>query len=145
MSTWEADLAVGLAELLDAQTSGVWKPSGVYSAGETGIFLETMPVSPDLVIALYLAELPGGDGIGDVLWSVQVRTRGTKSPLVVKTLAGECRDALDGLSTTVINGIGVSQIRHQSGTSLGRDGNDRHQRSDNYYIDARRVTAFRHD
>lgn len=145
MSTWEADLLVGLAVLLDAETSGVWKPAGGYQTSETAIVVDYVPVSPDRIVCLSLYELPGGDGIGDVLYGLQVRTRGTKAPLLVRGIAGECRDFLDGLGPGVINGVAYSQIRHQSSTGLGPDGNGRFERTDNYYIDARRETTHRHD
>lgn len=145
MSAWEADLLIGIAELLDAETSGVWKPAGGYTTSDTAIVVDFTPPSPDRVICLALDELPGADGIGDVLYRLQVRTRGPKAPLNVRGIAGEVRGVLDGRGPGVINGIAYSQIRLQSGAPLGRDGSDRFERSDNYYINARRETSHRHD
>ena len=48
----------------------------------------------------------------------------------------------DGLSFVTFGQVVVSQINHSSGVPLGIDGNQRHERSDNYDIQARRTSAL---
>lgn len=142
---WSDGLLVGVAEYLAAGGVGTWNPSGTYAAGQTGIFLAVVPVAPDRSITLTEYGPLDQDGIGDVTQGLQIRCRGTKDPRVVMGIRDGIRDVLDGLAHIDLGGVTVSQIFHLSGVALGQDSGDRHERSDNYAIQARRTTALRND
>lgn len=141
--SWTSDLLIGLAEHLAAQGVGSWSPSGVYTSGQTGIFIAVMPPAPDKAIVLTDYDPNGGNTSGDVAPRVQVRCRGLRNdPFSAIDLASAVRDAIDGLAHVTFGSVEVSGINHISGVPLGVDGNDRHERSDNYDIQARRTSAL---
>lgn len=142
--TWTSGLLAGIATLLHTEGVATWRASGAYQPGEIPIVMSALPPDPDTVLVLESYTV-GQDGHGDVTVGVQVRTRGTTDPRVVQDLSDAARDALDGLALVQVGGVWVSQIVHRSGAPLGRDANDRHERSDNYYVQARRETALRTD
>jgi hypothetical protein len=144
--SWTTDLLTGVAEHLGAAGAGTWRPDGTgYASGETAIVLAVSPPEPDRLIVLTEYGPLDADGIGDVVMGLQVRTRGTTDPRVVMAIRDAVHEALDGLAHVDLSGVKVSQIFHQSGTPIGQDGNDRHERTDNYYVQARRATALRND
>jgi len=147
--SWTSDLLVGIAEHLHAEGVGTWNPTGVYTAGQTGIYIAVMPPgsttnsSWDKAIVLTDYDPSGGNSSGDVTPRVQVRCRGLRNdPLSAIDIASSVRDALDGLASVTFGQVVVSQINHSSGVPLGIDGNQRHERSDNYDIQARRTSAL---
>lgn len=146
--SWTSDLLTGIAERLAAAGVGTWTPSGTYTSGQTGIFIAVMPPGPadgsgDRCIVLTDYDPDGGNSSGDVAPRVQVRCRGTRNdPFSAIDLASDVRDVLDGLASVTFGQVVVSQINHASGTPLGIDGNDRHERSDNYDVQARRTSAL---
>lgn len=142
--SFETQLLHGVAARLATVDLGVWRPTGpAYTAGETGIVLSRMPPTPDRVIVLtdYPVD-PSGAPAGDTVHGIQIRTRAGTNPDDVRDLAGDIRDALDGLSHVWLGTVRVSQIVYRSGEYLpadaGADGNDRCQRTDNYYVYAAR-------
>lgn len=142
--SWTSDVLVGIAEHLAAEGLGSWNPAGVYTSGQVGIFIATMPEAPDRCIVLTDYDPSGGNNSGDVTPRTQVRCRGNPyEPLSAIDLASDIRDAIDGLAHVTFGGVEVTQINHSSGTPMGIDKNGRHERSDNYDIQARRVTALR--
>lgn len=147
--TWTADLLTGIAEHLHAESVGTWNPAGVYTAGQTGIYIAVMPPgsatssSHDKAIVLTDYDPNGGNSGGDVFPRLQVRCRGTRNdPLSVLAIKDAVRDALEGLASIQFGQVTVSGINHSSGVPLGIDGNGRHERSDNYQIQARRESAL---
>lgn len=146
--SWTSDLLTGIAETLDAAGVGLWRPDGVYGPGEVGIYIAYMPPgsesgSPDRCIVLTDYDPNGGNNSGDVAPRVQVRCRGGRNdPVSVIDLASDARDALDGLAHVTWGQVEVSGVNHSSGVPLGVDGNGRHERSDNYDIQARRTSAL---
>lgn len=148
--SWTSDLLTGLAEHLAAQGVGTFNPTGVYASGQTGIYYAVMPPGDetdpgwDRAIVLTDYDPNGGNNSGDVAPRVQVRCRGLRNdPLSATTIRDAVYDAIDGLAHVTFGSVEVSGINHISGVPMGIDGNDRHERSDNYDIQARRVTALR--
>jgi hypothetical protein len=148
--SWTSDLLIGLAERLAAQGVGAWNPAGVYAAGQAGIYIAVMPPGNeadsgrDRAIVLTDYDPNGGNSSGDVAPRVQVRCRGLRNdPFSAIDLAAAVRDAIDGLAHVTFGSVEVSGVNHISGVPMGIDGNHRHERSDNYDIQARRVTALR--
>jgi hypothetical protein len=147
--TWTADLMTGIAEHLHAEGAGTWNPTGVYTAGQTGIYIAVMPPgsttssSLDRAIVLTDYDPNGGNQAGDVFPRLQVRCRGIRNdPLSVVAIKDAVRDALEGLQSVTFGTVTVSGINHTSGAPMGIDGNGRHERSDNYEIQARRTSAL---
>ncbi len=148
--SWTSDLLIGLAEHLAAQGAGTFNHGAVYASGQTGIYFAVMPPGDetdpgwDRAIVLTDYDPNGGNNSGDVAPRVQVRCRGVRNdPLSAINLAAAVRDAIDGLTHVTWDSVEVSGINHISGVPMGTDKNDRHERSDNYDIQARRVTALR--
>jgi len=146
--SWTSDLLTGIAEHLAAEGVGSWNPTGIYTAGQTGIYLAIMPPGPadgsgDRAIVLTDYDPNGGTTGGDTAPRVQVRCRGLRNdPLSVLAIKDGVRMALEGLDAVVFGEVTVSGINHVSGTPMGVDGNGRHERSDNYEILARRSSAL---
>lgn len=141
---WTSDFLTGLAQYLADSQVGVWRPTGPpYGPAETGIVIAAMPPAPDRVVCL--TDYPVEDHISeaDVTVGVQIRTRGTTDPRDVADLADAIYDLLHGATGMVLGGVSVVQVYRQSYTRLGRDEADRFERSDNYYVDAMRPTAYR--
>lgn len=143
MSGYTTQILTGIAERLAAAGIGVWRPSGVYQADETGIVLGTVPTSPDRVIVLTGYDVDADPGLTDTVSAVQVRTRGGPDPRDVGDLADAVREALDGLQPGRLGTVPVSLIWWQSGAVLGQDANRRHERSDNYYLNAHRANPHK--
>ena len=148
--SWTSDLLVGIAEHLAAEGVGSWNPTGIYTSGQTGIYIAVMPPGIgtndgfDRAIVLTDYDPNGGNSASDVTPRVQVRCRGVRNdPFSAIDLASDVRDAIDGLEHVTFGSVEVSGINHISGVPMGIDGHNRHERSDNYDIQARRVSALR--
>ncbi|THV26009.1 minor capsid protein [Glycomyces paridis] len=146
--SWTSDLLVGIAEHLAAEGVGSWNPSGIYASGQIGVFIAVMPPGPadgsgDRVIVLTDYDPNGGTSGGDTTPRLQVRCRGARNdPLSVTVIKDAVRKALEGLDAVQFGEVTVSGINHVSGTPMGIDANQRHERSDNYEIQARRTSAL---
>lgn len=144
---WTSQLVAGLAQHLEDAGVGTWRPDGSeYQADEIAITDRLIPATPDrlIVIAAYTVVRPWR-GLGDITEGIQLRFRGTTDPRVCDDIADEVFDLLDSAANLSWNGIPIVQVYRQSYAPLGRDGNSRWERSDNYYIDAMRFTANRND
>lgn len=143
---WTSDLLTGLAEHLDANSVGIWRPTGAYGADETAIVIRAIPQEPDRLITL--APYPVGTtlrGMQDHVSAIQIRVRGTTDPRVCEDLADEVFDLLDSCGRQTLNGIALVDMWRQSYTSLGQDANLRWEASHNYHVEAMRATANRTD
>lgn len=147
--SWTSDVIVGIAEHLHAEGAGTWNPNGVYTAGQTGIYIAVMPPgattnsSWDKAIVLTDYDPDGGTTGGDTAMRLQVRCRGLRNdPLSALAIKDAVRAALEGLDAVQFGTVTVSGINHLNGTPMGIDGNQRHERSDNYQILARRTSAL---
>ncbi len=140
---WTSRLLVGLAEYLAADGIAEWSPTAAYTTTQTGIVIAAMPPAPNRVICL--TDYPVTDRIDrpNVVQAVQIRCRAGADPREVADLADAVYDRLHGATGLMLGGIRVIQVRRQSYTRLPRDLADRHERSDNYYLDAWRPSAHR--
>lgn len=147
MSGWTTQLITGLAEHLAAAGVGVWRPNGpIYTAAEVGILDRAVPQSPDRLITL--AAYPLGStmqGMADHDTAVQIRLRGTTDPRVCDDLADAVYELLNSASNLTFGGVRVVQMWRQSYTSLGQDGSQRWERSENYYLQTMRPTGHNTD
>ncbi len=146
---WTSRLIAGIAELLDATGVGAWHPDGTpYAAGETGILDRAIPPEPDRIITLAAYPIDSAEHVGmaDHDCAVQVRVRGLPYDMRdCDDLADAVYDELDGLHDVVLGGIPIVLMWRQSYTSLGQDGSDRWERSENYYVRAMRPTRYNTD
>lgn len=146
--SWTTDLLTGIAAHLAAEGVASWNPDGLYTAGQVGVFIAVMPPGPadgsgDRCIVLTDYDPRGGTSGGDTTPRLQVDCRGARNdPFSVITLKDAVRKALEGLDCVVFGEVTVSGINHLSGTPMGIDANQRHERSDNYEIQARRESAL---
>lgn len=146
MSGWSTNLLEGLAQDMAGHGIGTWRTSGVYTAGETGILIRAVPQTPDRIITLAAYPVDSGYvGLADTTIGVQIRLRGTTDPRDCDDLADTIFDQYDSATGLTLGGIHVVQLVRRSYTSLGQDGNQRWERSENYYLDAMRPTANRTD
>ncbi len=144
---WTTDLLTGLAVYLDAQDVATWRADGsAYTAGETGIVLRDIPDSPNRLITITTYPLEHLRGMQDLLIGVQIRVRGLpRQPADCDDLADRIFEELDSIGHTRWGGVEIVDCYRQSHASLGADGQHRWSRSENYYVDAMRATAFNTD
>lgn len=144
--TFEENLMRGVAQLLhDAGVGIVYRAAGSYTAGEAGIFFDTMPDT--LISAVQLSLYPvmddpmyGSDVIG---LQVITRTAGP-SPFPCRQLANKVFDQLQGLvERTLSTGVKIITSSRRSGASLGMDSSKRWSRSQNFYVRAYRPSPNR--
>lgn len=141
---WTNNLLRGIAQHLHDAGVGVYKPNDAYAAGDIAIVIGDVPPAPDKVIVLQDYTPDGQNQGGDVAEQVQARCRGDKNdPGSVKDIRDGVRDALDGLAWVHLGGVAVQQIFLSSGTTLGKDGNDRTETTSNFTVQARRTTPLR--
>lgn len=150
---WTVNLLEGLAAHIAGNGIAAWDPEGVYDpdSAEAVITMRALPDRPDRALALALYGDTDTDDVGlaDVTPAVQIRTRGTTDPRVVDDLADAVWQLLHG-ATMLTLGSGITAvhttlIHRRSGALLGPDASGRHERTDNYYIDAARPNAHRPD
>ncbi len=132
---YTTDLLIGLAQILAADGIGVWHTDGTYADNATGIVLNVVPQSPAAVVVLSTYSV-GDDPIhADSVTGVQIRTRTPgEDPRPTDDLADAIFDLLQGAADLNLGGVAVQLVWRQSWTPLGADGNRRHERSDNYYL-----------
>ena len=137
------NLLNGLGAHLAGQAIGTWSATGVYSSGQTGIYLKVVPASPDAVIVLNTYPVSDDPSLSDSSIGVQIRTRAGVDPRTVDDTADAIFDALHGLAALTLGAIRVQQVRRTSYAQLGTDSNGRHERSDNYRFDLWRPSTHR--
>ena len=127
------------------QEKGVGKWSTPWAATDTAISLDVYPSAPDKAIAmtLYPVASPGGT---DIVMGLQLRIRGKPGNRTEdKDLLDKAEDALDGLTGVTWAGIPIVLVKLVSGASLGTDGNNRNDHTQNYYITLTREGLNRQD
>ena len=140
---WTTDLLTGLAEYLDTQGVGTWRPTGAYQLDETAIVIRGIPPTPDRIITLAAYPVDSMVGLPNITAGIQIRCRAGTDPTDCDDLADAVFDLLDSAEHLDLGGVHVNQLWRQSYTSLGKDGNGRWERSENYYADAERPTPNR--
>jgi hypothetical protein len=143
----EVDLFDGLAVMLDTAGIGVYKTSGIYSAGERGIVTGGYAVDPteQIVLTTYLVQ-DDPPPANDSILGVQVMLRGTQDPRSVKNVSGAIFDLFQGLARLWFGSpqsIYLVEMWRQSGRLDGKDENERGLSSENYYARCNWPTAHR--
>jgi hypothetical protein len=136
-------LTAGVAELLAANGVGVWRPTGMYAAGELGIFDSIVPASPDRIITLTVYGADDDPTQADSTARMQLRTRGDRDPRTSADLQDAAFDVLHNLPRQQIGGITVAGCWRRSASYLGADGNGRHSHTSNYEIRLHRPAPHR--
>lgn len=130
------DLLTGLAQMIADTGIGVFNPSGIYAATDTGIIFKNMPSKPDRCIVLTMVPLTDMTTIpvGKVL--VQVRTRGLpNNPLDVDDLGDAVFDLLQGVTDVTLGSAHIIQCLRNSSVPMGVDSAQRWERVDHMYVD----------
>lgn len=141
---YTTDLLTGLAEHIAGAGIGVWRTAGAYAADETGIVLDVVPQSPDNVIVLSAYSVSDDRVHADSVTGVQIRTRTEgQDPRPTDDLADDIFGLLHGASGLTLGGVAVQLVYRQSWAPLGADQNQRHERSDNYYLETWRPATHR--
>ncbi len=133
-----SDLLEGIAWQLHNAGIGVYRPDGVYQAGDVGIVLKVVPVSPDRVIVLN-SYTPGNSDdpdqpLGTV--AVQFRHRGRPNkPLDTDDTKDAVFTLIQGQEQYRYGTVQALSVSRFSSMPLGQDGSKRFEQVDNYYID----------
>ncbi|MFJ2909356.1 minor capsid protein [Streptomyces sp. NPDC087228] len=131
--SYTADVAEGLADLLDEHGLGTYgPPDEPYPTQGTAIVLGVMPAAPDRVLCLtpYSVEDTGST---DAITAVQVRMRAGRDPRDAYGLADAVCDLLHGREGFHLRGVPVALMWRQSEAQLGLDSNGRMELTANYY------------
>lgn len=141
---YTTDLLTGLAQHLAANGIGTWSTAGTYSATQTGIVLRVVPQSPDAVIVLSDYSITDDPSLSDTVTGVQIRTRTAGAdPRSTDDLADRIFDLLHGVTGLVLGTVKTQAITRESYLPGGRDANERHERTDNYYVQTWRPSPHR--
>ena len=141
--TSPAELVVAIAEHLAAHTSATWRPTGAYTATETGITIKTVPATPDRVIAITVYDVDDDPDPRQVreTYVVQIRFRAPGRPDNVDDLAQEAKATLHTQHHTTFGQVPIARCARTYVAPLGADANGRHERTDNYRIVTRRPAS----
>jgi hypothetical protein len=143
VSAFLVDLVDGLARLLDEQDVATYRPTGIYTSGETAITDTVMPDSPDRAIVLTAYDSADDPALTDCTVALQVRTRASTDPRTVATLDEDVFTALHGLTDQQFGTAAVRLIRRENTAPMGADAVGRHERTSNYTIRAQRPPSDR--
>lgn len=131
------DILEGIATLLAGAGLGLtYNPNGVYTTGQTGIFMKTMPDAPDRCVTLNLVDtddhptMPLGEKM------LQVRGRGARNnPLDVDEILDPIFNFLHGRTDVTLGAQTAVQILRKVSAPMGSDDLHRWERADQYYAD----------
>lgn len=130
------DLLTGLAQMINDSGIAVYDPSGVYTAGQTGIIFKNVPTTPDRVVVLTAVPFTDLTMVPAGLVLVQVRTRGLpNNPLDVDDLGDAVFDLLQGLRDQTFGTVHIIQCLRKSSVPMGQDSSKRWERVDHMYTD----------
>ena len=146
VDTFESDLEVGVAALLDANGIGVYSETGPYADSDTGISLGEILPSPDNLITLTSYGVKDDPFLSDSVVGLQVRCRAAGQDRRPSTNMGAAIFSLlqGATGLTLSTGVFVVLCLRQSGmTSLGLDANLRWSNVQNFYLTVHRLSANR--
>lgn len=133
MSTHDADLFRGVAELLDAEGVGTFAPDAVLPADVTGIVLGKVPDGPDRVLGLTPYPVADDDST-DSVTGIQARMRwGTDAGGLVQ-LADDVFNVLHNRRSYTVRGVWVEISWRNSQAWIGQDTRGRMELVGNYYF-----------
>lgn len=143
---FNTSLLIGVAELLDSDSVGAWKPTGPYLPNDVAITVDVLPQQPDKAIALSLYPVQDDTGTTDSIVGLQCRIRGKANNRITdKDILDALFNTLHDLTHVTIGGIPIVRIWHQSGANLGPDTMNRPEHTANYYLQLTRESPNRSD
>lgn len=141
--SFTADLFDGMAAVIDSVSAATYRATGTYQFGEIPILHKTVPEKPDQCLALTFYSVADGEELDVDVVGMQLRTRSAVGSPDCDSLLDDIFAALHGATRLEVNGIHVNLIERNSSLLLGLDQNQRHERSDNYYLTLQRPTQHR--
>lgn len=129
-----AEVVDGLARLLAEHQVAVYRPDGVYAAGETALTDTVMPEQPDRVICLTVYAAEESPALTDTAFAVQVRTRAGTDPRETAALDEQVFAVLHGLHHLALATVRIMLVHRVSAASLGADPVGRFERTSNYRV-----------
>ncbi|MDV9190765.1 minor capsid protein [Streptomyces sp. SR27] len=137
--TYTVDLLDGLARLLAAAGVGVYRPDGVYTAGETAITIAALPPAPDRCICLAAYPVTDSPVLTDTTTGIQVRTRAGADPREVDALDDQVHELLHGSGPHRFGAVPVQLVYRLSAAPIGTDTSGRWERTANFHVRAHRA------
>ncbi|WP_445524803.1 minor capsid protein [Streptomyces cyslabdanicus] len=131
--THDADLLVGVAELLAAEGVGVYSPDAPLPAGVTGVVLGRVPDGPDRALGLTPYPVADDDST-DSVTGIQARMRAGPNPLDVVALADRVFNVLHNRRSWDAHGVRVEISWRNSQAWIGQDSRGREELTSNYYF-----------
>ncbi|MEU6342222.1 minor capsid protein [Streptomyces sp. NPDC046977] len=142
---YTSDLTAGLAQLLDDENIGAYRPNGPpFTSADTAIVLGNMPSSPDRVICLnpYPVE---DTGLSNAITAVQFRFRAGADPAAVLDMADAVFDALDNREHFTLGTVPVDLAWRFSQLPWGADTLGREELTANYYLRTIRAATYAYE
>ncbi|MCP1414406.1 hypothetical protein [Paenarthrobacter sp. A20] len=145
--SYEKDFLTGIAQMIADNGIATYKPSGAYSAGQTGIVFGGWPQVPDRCLTLNYTPVTDqtmsafGRGILDIGF------RGAPGdPFGPSDIAVPVFELIHGMRQHTLGTAEVIQILRDHVAPMETDGNRRNKRFDLYYVDlASPTTKYRTD
>lgn len=135
---FNSDIFDGLAKLLQSAGVAVYRPTGVYTAGETAITFGVTPDKPDRNITITTYPVADAD-LTTVTLGVQMRMRAGRDPRDLENLSDAVYDVLHNRRHFRLNNVHVELAWRQSAAWLGQDSDQRMERVENFYLHAERA------
>ncbi|MFJ8054959.1 minor capsid protein [Streptomyces sp. NPDC096142] len=132
-NTHDADLLVGVAELLAAEGTGIYSPDAPLPADATAIVLGRVPDGPDRVLGLTPYPVTDDDST-DSVTGIQVRMRAGTNPLDLVQLANDVFTVLHNREAWEAHGVRVEISWRNSEAWIGQDARGRMEKTANYYF-----------
>lgn len=129
----DANLFVGVAELLDTESIGTYAPDTVLPADATGIVLGKSPDGPDRVIGLTPYPVADDDST-DSVTGIQARMRWGTDATGLVTLADNVFNVLHNRRDYRLRGVWVEISWRNSQAWIGQDTRGRMELVANYYL-----------
>ncbi|MFG3085132.1 minor capsid protein [Streptomyces parvulus] len=133
MSGYTSRLLDGIAGLLAGAGAGIWRPDGVVSNPDTGIFRSVMPAQPDRALGLTAYPVEDTD-LPDAVTGVQIRMRAGSDPDAIDDMADVVFAVLHNRRHYICGGVTVVLSWRQSQAWIGQDAQQRMELTSNYYF-----------
>mgnify|MGYP003575149479 CR=1 FL=1 len=134
--SYEKDFLTGIAQMIADNGIATYKPSGVYSAGETGIVFGGWPQAPDRCITLNYTPVTDQTASAFGRGILDFGFRGAPgNPFGPSDIAVPVFDLFHGMRNYKLGTAEVIQILRDHVAPMETDGNRRSKRFDLYYVD----------
>lgn len=138
--SWTASLAHGLAEHVAAAGIATYRPTGTYTAEETGLVIGTMPAAPPRVVVLAAYAL--ADDIDQA--DSRIGLQGYAAPAPVRATPWTCSTpsstSCTAPPTLTSPSCWCTSFERTSSAPMGRDENGHYEHADTYHLTAHRPT-----